>query len=94
MKDFGVAGGRLQGHSWAPTPLKGSRVNVATTSLVPDVTAGKTGRPLMSAKWGGGPVVVRERERRVHGEGSSVLSESMRGEEAYGEYRRFVARPG
>ena len=35
VNDCGVAVARLQGHSWAPTPLKGSRVNVGTTPLVP-----------------------------------------------------------
>ena len=69
VKDCGVAVARLQGHSWAPTPLKGSRVNVGTTSSVPAITAGKTCRRSMPAKWGGGPVVVRARESRVHGEG-------------------------
>ena len=35
VNDCEVAVARLQGHSWAPTPLKGSRVNVGTTPLVP-----------------------------------------------------------
>ena len=69
MKDCGVAVARLQGHSWAPTPLKGSRVNVGTTPSVPAGMAGKTCRRSMSAEWGGGPVVVRARESRAHGEG-------------------------
>ena len=69
MKNCGVAVARLQGHSWAPTPLKGLRVNVGTTSLVPAIAAGRICRRLMPAKWGGGPVVVRARESRVHGEG-------------------------
>ena len=69
VKDCGVAVARLQGHSWAPTPLKGSRVNVGTTSPVPGTMAGKTCCRSMLAKWGGGPVVVRARESRVHGEG-------------------------
>ena len=45
------------GHSWAPTPLKGSRVNVGTTSPVPGITAGKTCCRSMLAKWGGGSVL-------------------------------------
>ena len=69
VKDCGVAVARLQGHSWAPTPSKGSRGNVGTASLVPACTAGKICRRSMPAKWGGGPVVVRARESRVHGEG-------------------------
>ena len=69
MKDCGIAMAKLQGHSWAPTPLKGSRVNVGTTSSVPAIMAGKTCRRSTPAKWGGGPVVVRARESRVHGKG-------------------------
>ena len=70
----GVGVARLQGHSWAPTPLKGSRMNVGTISLVPPrcparVEDGKTRCRSMLARWGGGPVVVRARESRVHGEG-------------------------
>ena len=69
VKNCGVTVARLQGHSWAPTPLKGSRVNVGTTSSVPAVMVGKTCRRSTPTKWGGGPVVVRARESRVHGEG-------------------------
>lgn len=32
---YGVAAARLQGHSWAPTPLKGSGMNVGTIPMVP-----------------------------------------------------------
>ena len=74
VNDCGVAVARLQGHSWAPTPLKGSRVNVGTIPLVPPrgpsrMAGGKTCRRLMPVGWGGGSVVVRARESRVHGEG-------------------------
>ena len=70
----GVGVARLQGHSWSPTPSKGSRVNVGTTSPVPPLRAastagGKTRCRLMPVGWGGGSVVVRARESRVHGEG-------------------------
>ena len=70
----GVAVARLQGHSWAPTPLKGSRVNVGTTSLVPPrrparAAGGKVRRRLMPTGWGGGSVVVRAQESCAHGEG-------------------------
>ena len=41
VKDCGVAVARLQGHSWAPTPSKGLRVNVGTTSSVPAIVAGR-----------------------------------------------------
>lgn len=73
MKDCGVAVARLQGHSWAPPPSKGSGVNVGTTSTVPLVSvalpSGKARRRLMRSGWGGEPVVVRGRESRLHGEG-------------------------
>ena len=70
----GVAVARPQGQSWAPTPSKGSGMNVGTTLLVPPrrparATGGKARRRLMPAGWGGGSVVVRARESRVHGEG-------------------------
>ncbi|MGH9043837.1 MAG: hypothetical protein ACRDVP_03195, partial [Acidimicrobiales bacterium] len=35
MKDCGVIVAMLQGHSWAPTPSKGSGVNVGTIPVVP-----------------------------------------------------------
>ncbi len=74
VKVCGVAVARLQGHSWAPTPSKGSRVNVGTTSAVPDPDGiqplgGNAHRRPMPPGWGGGPVVVRGRESRSHGEG-------------------------
>ena len=74
MKACGVAGAMLQGHSWAPTPSNGSRVNVGTISAVPSpasslLVSGKTRRQLMLPGWGGGPVAVRGRESRSHGEG-------------------------
>jgi hypothetical protein len=74
VKVCGVAVAMLQGHSWAPTPSNGWRVNVGTTSLAPSrrparVADGKARRRLMPAGWDGGPVVVRGRESRPHGEG-------------------------
>ena len=70
----GVAVAMLQGHSWAPTPLKGSGVNVGTIPAVPSpassqLVGGKARRRPMPSGWGGGPVVVRGRESRSHGEG-------------------------
>jgi hypothetical protein len=70
----GVAVAKLQGHSWAPTPSNGSRVNVGTIPPVPPreparLAVGKARRRLMLSGWGGGPVVVRARESLVHGEG-------------------------
>ena len=70
----GVAVAMLQGHSWAPTPSKGSGVNVGTISAVPFpasslLVGGKARGRLMLPGWDGGPVVVRDRESRSHGEG-------------------------
>jgi len=74
VKVCGVAVAMLQGHSWAPTPSNGSTVNVGTIAAVPSpvsilLVGGKARRRLMLPWWGGGPVVVRGRESRSHGEG-------------------------
>jgi hypothetical protein len=74
VKVCGVAVAMLQGHSWAPTLSTGSRVNVGTTPAVPSaassqLAAGTARRRSMLPGWGGGPVVVRGRESRLHGEG-------------------------
>ena len=74
VKVCGVVVAKLQGHSWAPTPSIGSRVNVGTTPAVPDpassqLVEGKVRCRPMPPRWGGGPVVVRGRESRPHGEG-------------------------
>jgi hypothetical protein len=66
MNDCGVAVTKLQGHSWAPHPSNGSRVNVGTAASVP---TGRARRQPMPMKRGGGPVVVRGRESRPYGEG-------------------------
>jgi hypothetical protein len=73
-KDCGVVVAMLQGHSWAPTPSKGWRVNVGTLLVAPSPTSsqlagGKARRRLTPPGGGGGPVVVRGRESRLHGEG-------------------------
>jgi hypothetical protein len=70
----GVVVAMPQGHSWAPTPSIGSRVNVGTIPAVPPfcparAAGGKARRRLMPSGWDGGVVVVRARESRVHGEG-------------------------
>ena len=57
VNDCGVAVARLQGHSWAPTPSKGSRVNVGTIPAVPSpagslLVGGKARRRLMLSGWG------------------------------------------
>jgi hypothetical protein len=74
VKACGVAVAMLQGHSWAPTPSIGSAVNVGTIPAVPDPhrsqrCGGKARRQPMLPGWDGGPVVVRDRESRSHGEG-------------------------
>ena len=79
MNACGVATARLQGHSWAPTPSRGSRGNVGTILLVPvrsgsqPERSGKARCRLMPAGWDGGPVVVRGRESRSHGEGAQCV---------------------
>ena len=70
----GVVVAKLQGHSWTPTPSNDSTVNVGTISMVPSSASsqladGMTHRQSMLSRWDGGPVVVRARESRVHGEG-------------------------
>jgi hypothetical protein len=75
VKACGVTVAMLQGHSWAPTLSRGSRVNVGTIPTVPSLASsllvsGKTRRRLMPPGWDGGPVVVRGRESRPHGEGA------------------------
>ena len=74
MKVCGVAVARLQEHSWTPTLSNGQKVNVGTVLLVPhrlatSQSAGKARCRLMPTGRGGGPVVVRDRESRSHGEG-------------------------
>jgi hypothetical protein len=74
VKACGVAVAKPQGHSWAPHPLNGSRMNVGTTPAAPypassQLVGGKTCRSSTLPEWGGGVVVVRGRESRLHGEG-------------------------
>lgn len=74
VKDCGVVMAMLQGHSWAPNPVKRFKVNVGTIPVVPSpastvLAGGKACRRLMPPGWDGGPVVARGRESRSHGEG-------------------------
>jgi hypothetical protein len=74
VKVCGVAVAKPQGHSWAPTPSNGLGVNVGTILTAPfpvscQLIGGKVCRRLMPLGWGGGVVVVRGRESRLHGEG-------------------------
>jgi hypothetical protein len=73
-KACGVDVAKLQGHSWAPNPTSGSRGNVGTIPTVPfpapTLWAGGKVRCRPTPSGGGvGPVVVRVRESRSHGEG-------------------------
>ena len=74
MKACGVAVAKSQEHSWAPTSSNGPTVNVGTIPAVPypastQRVGGKARRRPTLSGWGGGPVVVRGRESRPHGEG-------------------------
>lgn len=79
----GVAIAMLQGHSWTPTPSKGSKVNVGTIPMVPEEAdsqsedLGKVRCRLMLLGWDGGPVVVRGRESRPHGEGAQCVRSNV-----------------
>ena len=86
VKDCGVAVAMLQGQSWAPHPSSGFEVNVGTNLAVPSLDvlrafSGKARCRLMLPGWDGGPVVVRGRESRLHGEGvQQVCSRQSRRE--------------
>lgn len=72
MNVCGVAVARLPGYSWAPTWSIGDVVNVGTVRGRPhDWISGMGAGSLPAGGHGrdGGPVVLRARERRVHGEG-------------------------
>jgi len=74
VKACGVAVAMLQGQSWAPTLSKSLGVNVGTVLVVSysassQLAVGKARRRSTPPRWDGGPVVVRGRESRLHGEG-------------------------
>jgi hypothetical protein len=70
VKVCGVIVAMRQGHSWAPNRASGHAVNVGTVPTVPlpALPGGKARRRLMPSGWDGGPVLVRGRESRPHGE--------------------------
>ncbi len=73
-KVCGVDVAKLQGHSWAPNPTNGSGGNVGTIPADPFpasilLVGGKVRCRPMPPGWGVGPVLVRVRESRSHGEG-------------------------
>ena len=74
MKVCGVGVARLPEYSWAPTRPIVSVVNVGTVLRfsrwrVADPPGWEGSVAGLGVGWGGGPVVVRARERRAHGEG-------------------------
>jgi hypothetical protein len=81
VKVCGIAVARLQGQSWSPNPLSGSRVNAGTIPVAPSPTGmtlvgGKARRRLTPLGWDGGLVVVAGvttghggRESRPQGKG-------------------------
>lgn len=82
VKACGVAVAMVQGHSWVPIPPIDRMVNVGTRPPIParglgsqPGMGGKVRRRLMSVVEGGGPVVVRGRESRLHGEGVQCCSQ-------------------
>lgn len=82
VKACGVAVAMVQGHSWVPIPPIDHMVNVGTRPPIPDQgsgsrpgVGGKVRRRLMLVVEGGGPVVVRGRESRLHGEGAQCCSQ-------------------
>lgn len=78
VKVCGVAVAMLSEHSWAPHSSTDHVVNVGTIPTAPvparcQRAGGKVCRRLMRSGWGGGLVVVRARESRVHGEGGQQV---------------------
>ena len=78
MKVCGVAAAMSQGHSWTPTPFERLMVNVGTLLVLPFPTpfqggGGQARGRLMGPGGDGGPVVVRGRESRLHGEGAQQV---------------------
>lgn len=75
----GVSMARLPGYSRMPNWPIGCVVNVGTTCDPPPAWTPNPGdgkvrcRPMVTV-WDGGPVVVRAREKRVHGEGGQQVS--------------------
>lgn len=71
VKACGVTMAKPLGHSGAPSLTSVSKVNVGTLSSVSHrhVAVGKARSQPMPTMGGGGPVVVRGRESRPHGEG-------------------------
>jgi hypothetical protein len=57
---------------------RGNHLRLPSRCSIQDIE-GQARRRLSAAVWGGGPVVVRARERRVHGEGGQQVSRADAG---------------
>ncbi len=83
-KACGVLVARLQGNSWVTAPVNRSTVNMGTVHESPFPPASQVGdgqvrRRLMTHGRSGGPVVVRGRESRSHGEGVQRVGSAVAG---------------
>src|SRR5436309_1787046 len=78
-------------------PANRLTVNVGTVPVSPHPSSlpagedGKAHRRLMTPGRGGGSVVLRARESRVHGEGGQQVCRGTGGKKVAGEHRRAVA---
>lgn len=84
MKACGVAMAMLSGQQLGTSlvdRLRGERGNRPRSPflLASQARSGQARRRLMTVGRGGGPVVVRARERRVHGEGDQQVSREAAG---------------
>jgi hypothetical protein len=91
MNFYGVVMAMPQEQSWVPNLSNYSGMNVGTIRTVPlrstaSGSEGKIYRRLMLFEWGGGVVVVRDRESRSHGEGPQCVVVSEQDKETAGEY--------
>jgi hypothetical protein len=78
VKVCGVGVAMLPGQSWVTYLVDrflGERGNRLWSPCLPAsrVGGGQVRCQLWAGRWGGGPVVVRARERRVHGEGDQQV---------------------
>ena len=92
--------GEAAGEKLGTNPVDRFMVNVGTIVglALPAAQPGRrrAGPPSADGpRWGGGSVVVRGRESRLHGEGSQRVRSSWdwQCQEVAGEHRRTVARP-
>ena len=80
----GVAVGEAAGAKLGADPVDRYMVNVGTVSVLPfpassQLVGGQVHRRLMMPGRGGGPVVVRARESRAHGEGAQRVRSAVAG---------------